>query len=69
MREATPAEQEAFARLEAAERELVEARLHLHEVMRRERYREHARLTLVTDNPEPESDRKPSRFGRLGAGL
>jgi hypothetical protein len=56
MREATPAEQEALSRLEAAEREMVEARLHLHEVMRRERHREHARLTLVTDSPQPERD-------------
>jgi hypothetical protein len=51
-REATQAELDAFARLEAAERELVEARLYVHEIMRRESARAH--LTLIVTSPPPD---------------
>lgn len=45
MRHATQAEQEAFARLQAAERELDQARQHVQTITRRERMR--SRLTLI----------------------
>jgi hypothetical protein len=51
-REATQAELHALARLEAAERELDEARRYVQEVMRRESRR--LRLTLIVSHPQPD---------------
>jgi hypothetical protein len=51
-REATQAELHALVRLEAAERELVEARLYVREVMWRESRR--SRLTLIVSKPQPD---------------
>jgi hypothetical protein len=51
-RESTQPELDALARLEAAERELIEARRYVHEVMRRERARAH--LTLIVCDQQPD---------------
>jgi hypothetical protein len=50
--EATQAELDALVRLEAAERELAEARRYIHEIMHRERTR--AGLTLIVSRPQPD---------------
>lgn len=62
MRHTTQAEQEAFVRLEAAERELDQARQHVQTVTRRERMR--SRLTLIPNEAQhagADSERRDRR--------